>query len=264
MEAIYRDLTAGRISLTFDGQVLEADIRYMMLDGEPYAPENISESSGFPIWAIVLIVVISILMMFILLASWFKVCHTTKYNVSKVEKMSLTDNISPVKISSFADNCEEETSLTVLNTSGGSQPLISMDDLQLSIDQSRPSFSRSKSPGFNTPCRTPEILVRALPPGFADGETEQDVEDRASMHVMICTSEKSLKKIGLLSVNLAGTLSTLRADLQKDLGSKLLQLPFAFLSEGMVVIDGASEKKMTVHETYASDSVLIRYIKWRR
>ncbi|XP_071946022.1 fibrocystin-L-like [Antedon mediterranea] len=254
LEAIFRDLGVGLISLTFDGHILEADPSYIMLNGKPFEPK-VDDPSGLPIWAIVLIVIISLLMVFIMGAALVRVCYSPKHKVSKIEKMALTEMVSPVKMSGYANESEEETSLS--SSSGSNQLLISMDELQVP----RASSSRSKSPGFNTPSRTPEIMVTALPPGFADGSHEQVMEDRANMYVMFSTPERSFKKIGLLSVNLVGTLSTLRADLKESLGSKLQQLPFAFLSESLVDIDGASERRRTVHETYASDSVLIRYIE---
>ncbi|XP_033119895.1 fibrocystin-L-like [Anneissia japonica] len=256
-DAIYSDLTAGRIALTFNGQILEADTSYMLVDGEHYGLNP--NPSLFPGWAIALVVVITIIIIIVTLAV-IKILFNSNNKVSKMETMELTEKENVIKISGYTDEDEE---LDMASVAISKLPLNSQSELKIldGTKSSLSSCSRSKSRGFNTPSRSPEIKVTALPPGFADVSHEQVLEDRANMYVMLFSPDNNnFTKVGVLSANLVGTLGDLRKDIKKELGYKLPEQPFALLNESLQDIDGACEKRKKVHETYASDSVLIRCI----
>ncbi|XP_033119893.1 fibrocystin-L-like [Anneissia japonica] len=254
--SIYNDLQAGRITLYVDGSTIEADQDYMLVDGEIYGPSDAEESSGVPLWAIILVVVILILVVLIITFVIYKYFYNPNNKLAAVETMRLTEKEEAPRTSSFIDG-------------GRETPVFKIDSPDIdgsNSEETRPlkdetSSTRSKSPGFNHPCRSPELVSTALPPGFADGAEEHVKEDRANMYIMELTSTRSFEKLGQMAVNLVGTLSDLRKEIKVMLTGSNKEKPFVLLTETLKDIDGASEKRQVVHETYASDSVLLRFME---
>ncbi|XP_071946075.1 fibrocystin-L-like [Antedon mediterranea] len=254
---MYNDLQAGRITLFIDGTIIEADKYYMKVNGESYGPSDDEEDSGIPVWAIVLLVLILLILLIVMVFTIHKFFSNKQNNkLAAVETMHLTEKEEAPRISSRADLHGRNTPVFTIETPEGD-----FDETKpLKDDTSRPSSSRSKSPGFNHPSRTPEIVSTALPPGFAQGSEEHLKEDRATMFIMQLMPNRSFSKLGEMDVNLVGPLSNMRAELKPKLASLQLDQPFVLLTETLKDIDGASEKRQIVHEVYASDSILLRFL----
>ncbi|XP_071793632.1 fibrocystin-L-like isoform X1 [Asterias amurensis] len=251
-EEIWTDIQSGDIVLTFDGYTLTPD-EYLQVDGETYGEVATTTAmpevaAPIPIWAIIIIVVVVLLMIVIISFIVFKFCCGRGKKENMVEAEPLTE--PNFKMKEFASSTSLENPMLKVHDEGQERSVFH--------DQ---NFNGRLTP--NTPRRTPEIAVTALPPGFTEstGQQERILEDRVPMFIMVKNSDGTFQKLGSVKANKVGTMRDLRDDVKRALPAKLQEKKFILMQETLKDIDGAKEKKLVLSEVYRSDSILIRWVK---
>ncbi|XP_041477742.1 fibrocystin-L-like isoform X1 [Lytechinus variegatus] len=280
LEVLYDDLQNGNVVVVFEGTTLQAS-PVLLVNGEEYTRK--APSKPFPVWAIIVIVLIAVLMIvLVLLVIFVKFFLKRDSKVKIVERVPLAvvdgvENKTYVRtdVNQSLDVSPTGSRTTLLTTNAvewderknGPKPKSSKVDRPMSrqvhllVHEEGNGSIGSCSP--NSPRRTPEVEVTALPPGFTEGQLEKEKEDRADMTVNIKNADGTFQKIGQVSANKVGTLSDLRRDLKKSqsLPPKVQEKPFIFLKT-MDVSDyeTVEEKRVSVSEAYgAAGLVLIRW-----
>ncbi|XP_038070546.1 fibrocystin-L-like isoform X1 [Patiria miniata] len=244
VEELWTDVQGGHFSLEFDGRTLEAE-SYLLVDGDEYGVPTTSEPpAGFPIWAIAVIVVIVLVILLLIALVVVKLCCKRGKKTGMIEEAPLT---------------QENFKLKEFASSGSlNNPLLKVNDEPDAL-----SFDRKGTDSPNTPRRTPEVQVTALPPGFneATGQEERLLEDRVKMMIMVKNADGTFQKLGAVQANKVGTARALREDVKRVLPGKMKDKKFILLDETLKDIDGAKEKKAMLSEIYRSDCVLMRWVK---
>ena len=87
------------------------------------------------------------------------------------------------------------------------------------------------------------------------------LEDRQRMYLMAKNTDGTFLKLGLLNVNLVGSVYDLRQDILGVLSTDFKDKKFVMMKETLKDIDGSLEKKLSVSEVYCSDCVLVRFVQ---
>ncbi|XP_022097673.1 fibrocystin-L-like isoform X1 [Acanthaster planci] len=241
VDELWMDLQGGSFSLEFDGYTLQAE-SYLLVNGEEYGVPT-EPPAGFPIWAIAVIVVVVLVVVLLIVLVIVKLCCTRGKTVSSVEAAPLTESFK----------LKEFTSSGSLNN-----PLLKVDH-----EPDGSAFDPYANGSPNTPRRTPEVEVTALPPGFTEstGQEERLLEERIKMMIMVKNSDGTFQKLGAVQANKVGTARALREDVKRALPAKLRDKKFILLDETLKDIDGPREKKAMLSEIYRSECVLMRWVR---
>ncbi|PIK35874.1 hypothetical protein BSL78_27301 [Apostichopus japonicus] len=253
-EEMWEDILEGQLVLNFNGHVLEADT-FLLVEGEDYNGPT-ANVTGFPIWAIIVAVVVLLLMCIILVLVVYRLFfhRGSKVGSSVIEL--------PMEGKSNKD-LQEQPFLR------SSTPTIFVDasDTQNLINQSSASLrdnisNGSRSPRLNKPRRSPELGVTSLPPGFTDGQYIFEKDDVEEMFVMVKNQDGTFQKLGMMSVNMVGTIADIRKELSVNaLPPKVREKPFILLDEQLKDLSSEKEKALVASEVYAGECVLMRWVE---
>ncbi|XP_072177767.1 fibrocystin-L-like [Diadema setosum] len=290
IEQLFDDLQNGDVVVTIDGHRLEAD-PILMVNGEEYTRK--APSVPFPLWAIVIVVLLVVLfLVVVVIVIVFKCCLKSKAKVKEAEVMPLhhVDRVEGMENTSFkVEVTKEDGGKNARSSPTGSRTtLLTPSDPSLLFDDRKKKGAQGKAPKkpdgimnkslqlvrdddrastrstySNSPRRTPEVEVTALPPGFTEGQIEKDVEDRTSMPINIKNPDGTFQKLGDVEANLVGTLSDLRVDIKKShaLPPKLQEKAFVFLrAENLEDYQTPEEKRVSVSEGYGSTRIIL--VRW--
>ncbi|XP_071828580.1 fibrocystin-L-like isoform X3 [Apostichopus japonicus] len=257
---MWEDILEGQLVLDFNGHVLEADT-FLLVEGEDYNGPT-ANVTGFPIWAIIVAVVVLLLMCIILVLVVYRLFfhRGTKDGYSSKVGSSVIE--LPMEGKSNKD-LQEQPFLR------SSTPTIFVDasDTQNLINQSSASLrdnisNGSRSPRLNKPRRSPELGVTSLPPGFTDGQYIFEKDDVEEMFVMVKNQDGTFQKLGMISVNMVGTIADIRKELSVNaLPPKVREKPFILLDEQLKDLSSEKEKALVASEVYAGECVLMRWVE---
>ncbi|PIK41089.1 hypothetical protein BSL78_22056 [Apostichopus japonicus] len=265
---MWEDILEGQLVLDFNGHVLEADT-FLLVEGEDYNGPT-ANVTGFPIWAIIVAVVVLLLMCIILVLVVYRlffhrVQKRDKYHPSRAQDGSKVGS-SVIELPMEGKSNKDLQEQPFLRSS---TPTIFVDasDTQNLINQSSASLrdnisNGSRSPRLNKPRRSPELGVTSLPPGFTDGQYIFEKDDVEEMFVMVKNQDGTFQKLGMISVNMVGTIADIRKELSVNaLPPKVREKPFILLDEQLKDLSSEKEKALVASEVYAGECVLMRWVE---
>ncbi|XP_002740339.1 fibrocystin-L-like [Saccoglossus kowalevskii] len=273
---MWEDVKNGLI-LKFNGTEL-VSTESMLVDGEDFYgndSETLSESYVLVIILSSVFGFIAVCVIGVCIYLIYKKQHSGK-DVVQAESIPITDKFPEKRTISerlLGDNTSDCSSESGIASSTPGTPHVKINGQKFTFEftqedldnmniSSRPVSAMSARTGFNTPIRSPTIIMVSLPPGSAtpscNQETELNVEE--SMTVIAMNGDRSFSGLGNVVVNLSGSMDRLRKELVKALPSKLKGKPFVFLQETLNILETVKERKVVVSEIYRGDCIMLKIL----